>query len=351
MKQLKRAFAMILCVAMVLSLCMTFSGVAKATYCVYYNSLNDIPENVNIFRSIRTGAITHVKSGNDWYYRFFEEGFPEVNIKETAFMEQATNGYLTEDSLQLSQNCKNAAVIKDGKDYWSVQRVCYYKETSPVRDATPYGENRTYIYTQSMYRLELSANADSTHQVIVDAKLTSGVTFEYNSRNSELTRKSKLPLVPIVELVVNDGPQVGKYKVTGKSPQMTVNDIKDNVGLIWSGIGCVGSLKVLKGAVGTMILVPQSIPALSKEAMIAAGVVAFDCGFFIREIDTKLREADESEFFDSGDIRADSQTVIFTPERKLINSDNHIRATYNLSAARTSSTYFTINFGFNTLTN
>ena len=347
MKQLKRVFAMILCVAMLLPLFMTFSGVAKATYCVYYNSLNDIPENANIFRSIRTGTITHVKSGNDWYYRFFEKGYPEVNIKETAFMEQATNGYLTEDNLQLSQNCKNTATIKDGDDYWSVQRVCYYKITSPVRDATPYSENRTYIYTQSMYRLELSANAEASYQVIVDAKLTSGVTFEYNARTSELTRKSKLPLAPIVELVVHDGPEVDKYKITGKAPQMTINDITDTLGLIWSGKACIGGIGGTGIIASAMILVPETVPALSKVLVVEAGKTAIDCGFFIRDVNNKLKEADSKELYDSGYIESKSQTVMHTSPLKLKNSDNHVRATYILSSNRSSSTYFTINFGFN----
>lgn len=342
-------FTLLVCVTFAL-----FPPLAKANYCVYYSTLDEIPENVNIFRSIRTGTITHTKfaSGN-WYYRFFEEGYPEVYIKESAFMSaQPKNDYLVEDNRQLSQNCKNAAVKDEATgEWWSVKRVCYYRTTS-LRDDTPYSENRTYVYTQSMYRLELNANASSNHhEIVVDAKLTSGVTFDYNARTSKLTRRAtKLSLVPSVSLVVHEGPQVEKYKISGEAPQVTINDVIDAAGLIWSGVGCVKDIGGVLTTAGGMILLPKALlPAEATLLVAGTGKTMVECGFFLRELDGTFREADSRQIYQSDDIKTNRHDVAFLSPLKLKNSDNHVRAVYTLQNDYNSSTSFTIKFGFNSV--
>ena len=349
MKQMKRAFAMLLCVAMVLSLCMAFTGVAKANYCVYYNTLNDIPENADIFRSIRTGAITHTKGQNgDWYYRFFEKGFPEVYIKESAFTIQPTNGYLSEDNLKLSQNCKNAAVKNEKTgEWWSAQRVCYYKTCSLRNDTSD-----TYVYTQSMYRLELNANASSNHhEVVVDAKLTSGVTFDYYTRTSQLTRRTeKLAVVPSISFSVCDGPQVERYKVLGEAPQTSVKDVVETVELISSGAACVKGLSETLAIGGIIVLVPEAAPALIAANLGSSVEALAGCGFFLYDLDKTFREADSKQLYESEDFQVQNQNVAFVSRLKLQNSENHVRAIYTLNADYSSATSFKIEFSFNSVT-
>lgn len=157
MKRMKRAFAMVLCIAMVLSLCMVYAG-AEDVY--RYNTLDEIPENHDIFRAIRIGDITARSIDGNWYYQFREKGGYTVQIKASAFMTAPTNRYLVEDNDRLSKNCEGTS-----------KRKCYYCDFSAHQN----------LYIVSMYRLELEANAKLASGIDVTATLTSGVTFYYRS--------------------------------------------------------------------------------------------------------------------------------------------------------------------------
>lgn len=217
MKHMKKPFAMLLCVAMVLSLCMTFAGAEDAVYGPYA-TLDDIPEDCNIFRSIRTGEYSYVESGD--YYEFHEAGYPIVRIKRGAFLTKPNNGYLTEDSQKLAQNCKNQATKDENNEFWSAKRVCYYKAWESIsrpryiywKDGSAHYIGTFDSFTASIYRLELNVCADYSDKVGVGVRLTSGVTFDYDAiepfpKYALKRRDNKIPIRPSVSVDVTDNAQ------------------------------------------------------------------------------------------------------------------------------------------------
>lgn len=361
MKQMKRAFAMLLCVAMVLSLCVTFAGAADIRR---YNTLDEIPEDFNVFRSIRTGVKSHVWIDGNSYWQFAEKGYPTVQIKASAFMTAPNNGYLTEDNVKLSENCKNAPPenvskgdpLEDGGAY----RVCYYKTMSVRSECSDfvYGEMpyRYTVYTVSMYRLELKANAFiNRKQIYVEAKLTSGVTFEYSTGKSierALDRKdAKLPVVPNVSVSLYDGANLActdvnmvGYSISGLAPYCEVPDLVDIAGLLWSAKGCISSA----GAVAVMVAQPETTPAI-KAALKVSGALT-DCGFFLKDAVNMMEQATSTKSYASAKIEDYSVNArrIVSP-LKLTSCNHYVGFTFYLDNWRDESKHFKVNFGFDSV--
>ena len=281
MKRMKRVFAMLLCVAMALSLCMVYAGATDAVYGPY-DTLDDIPENVDVFRSIRTGQHPYVESGD--YYEFHEAGFPYVRIKASAFTIQPTNAYLTADQNALSRDCKNEP---SSKELWTggASRVCYYKNMSVSSyDINPFENNgamgKAHKYTVSMYRLELQANAYRElrdRNVYIQAKLTSGVTFVYDtgaSRYSALHRQpDKNALKPSVSVKAsyNYNPVIEYQIINGFGPYSDTS-AEEVLQIISSGAGCVGSII---GLFGEGEKVTSALGAIENCPTCLAGIVKY----------------------------------------------------------------------------
>lgn len=289
MKQMKRAFAMLLCVAMVLSLCTMFAGAEDTVYGPYA-TLDEIPEDVNIFRSIRTGTYPYVESGD--YYEFHEAGFPIVRIKRTAFLTQPTNAYLTADSNALAQNCKDKAT-KDGNDeWWSARRVCYYKawnKNSVPRYVFPVDGSVLYagtfdIYTASIYRLELNVRADYGYKVGIGVRLTSGVTFKYDTmelypKHALKREENKNPLRPNVSVGITDNAQnvwPTECEITessGNYAQIDDDEAKQiGQNALACGLGVVGAGLEVAGSAGTGAPVAVAGAAVTCVPLLIDGV-------------------------------------------------------------------------------
>lgn len=195
-KVIKRIAARFLCVTLVLTMCIPFASAGygdKAGQSFQYNTLDEIPEDVDIFRAIR-GNFKGIRINGDLYYEFWRSGYPTVRIKASAFTTKPTNGYLDADNKALSENCKNPP--PKGEDVGGAKRVCYYKTWSEGCPGTP------YIF--SMYRLELRADARDCENVYVGVKLTSAVTFAYYATSEVLRSVPIIPIRPSVSVVKSD---------------------------------------------------------------------------------------------------------------------------------------------------
>lgn len=312
MKQMKRAFAMLLCVAMVLSLCTMFAGAAVSIYGPYA-TLDDIPEDVNIFRSIRTGQYYYLK--NDDCYEFYEEGFPRVRIKRSAFMTQPTNAYLTADQDALSRNCKNvpSEALADG----GTSRVCYYK-TMRVNsfDIPNNGETKTYYqYTVSMYRLELKANAYrelNDRNVYIQAKLTSGVSFVYDTLYPPeyfraLTRQDKIPIRPSVSVSVSDNPAIEYQIMNGFAPYSDVS-LGEVLQTLSNAVGCASNVVAL--------IAPGEVIEKVKAGLDAASNCSAVIGTIVKH--------STDHGYHSDTVKTWEKTPIVISPVKLTHSDNFV---------------------------
>lgn len=182
---------------------------------LFFETLDEVTESVDVFRSIRTGDIWAKKIGEKWYYRFTEKNYPTVYINVSAFGSRPQNYYLVDDNASLTQNCKS-----------SHSRVCYYKTYSVT--STDLGQKHRI----SMYRLELHANANTSDELLFEARVSSGVTFtwryDYEAksefdyrkmlyRSSAVTGPDKLQ--PIISVAVlnkgNDNVCISYAEVTG----------------------------------------------------------------------------------------------------------------------------------------
>ena len=68
---------------------------------VVYSTLDEIPENLEIFDTILKGSLTAIEKDGEWYYRFRRKAYQDVLIKVSAFMTQPKNKYLVKDNSSL----------------------------------------------------------------------------------------------------------------------------------------------------------------------------------------------------------------------------------------------------------
>ncbi len=135
---------------------------AKAASCKMYNRLDEIEENLQIFKTISTGSISAEEANGSWYYVFSRRGADTVYIKASAFTKTPSNQYLSKDNRALSK----AALT-------NYDRICYYtkmdKEKNPNYDQ----------YTIDMYRFLLEVDGFTSDQIVLKASLTHFVSFTY----------------------------------------------------------------------------------------------------------------------------------------------------------------------------
>ena len=307
MKRLKRAFAMLLCIAMVMSLCMTFSSAAEV---LYYDSLDDIPENKDIFLALRTGTQSTFDIfgyyGVTRYYQFSNANYI-IRIAETAFTLKPRNAYLDDDNKNLSLGC-----MTNGK----AERTCYYTTRAKTSDG----------YSYSRYRLELTA--DTTHkdgEIAVTAKLTSGITFNYDSARHTLERTQKSPLRPNISVAVTNDSQdvhfVG-YTVKGYTPYCDAVSAIDAVTTSASAIACAESVQRLattSTSKGKLFLNAGIALATCATVLIPVGKEVYSC-VADHEYSIPYEECDESP-----------SALAVVSRGKLEHSDNYVKVVYTLN--------------------
>jgi len=184
---LKRLAALFIALAFIFSFSATTAlAASKNVNYLTFNTLDEITEDKDIFKTIITGKIDAVKKGKNWYYEFTRKGAQTVRIKTTAFAAQPKNTYLKADNDAFIKNLK-----KDSKHNYD--RICYYNTmtSSKKKDFTD--------YTVSMYRFKLVAGGTG-NEFLASAELTDFVTFTYYTKVVEaeglLSSRGKKPSSP-----------------------------------------------------------------------------------------------------------------------------------------------------------
>ena len=163
---IKRSIAFCMALAFIFSFSATTAFAAKKT--VTFNTLDEITEDKDIFKTISEGKINAVKDGKNWYYEFSRKGQQTVRIKTTAFSTKPKNTYLKADNDSFIKNLK-----KNSATYYD--RICYYNTMSSSKQKNYTG------YTVSMYRFKLEAGGEGD-EFLTRAELTDFVTFNYYSK-------------------------------------------------------------------------------------------------------------------------------------------------------------------------
>lgn len=261
----KNAFSKSKVFAFVLSLCMIltmFPVYAFAEGVPNYKTLDEIPEDVAIFRAIRLGNISARWLNGELYYQFDHPDYPRVRIKASAFMNQPNNNYLNADNVALSLNCQNES---------GASRVCYYKAMTTEKN--PYTGENVYIF--SMYRLELTAKVNKGEGVLdTDVKLTSGTTFVYTPTapaNYALQHVDTIPLRPGIAVdAINEYQDVSlmSYETQVRGISAKISDA-EKAEIIKGSIGC--GVSVLSAIIAALDPEPISKAALASTAVSTAG--------------------------------------------------------------------------------
>lgn len=148
------------------------ANASAASNVLTFRTLDEIPENLEIFKTIRDGSIDAVNVGGNWYYQFTRSGQKTVRIHVRAFQTQPANGNLDKDNAAI-----NANLQKELKHNW--ERVCYYN-TVHSRQMQLGGE-RFLTYRTNMYRLLLTVGCKDD-VFLTKCELTHGVSFSYSTK-------------------------------------------------------------------------------------------------------------------------------------------------------------------------
>ena len=332
MKQVKRAFAMLLCMVMVLSLCVVYAVADDVPIYGVYETLDAVPEDFKIFRSIRTGSCRYDGYGD--YYEFYETDFPKVRIKRSAFMTTPTNDYLKADVNALSRNWGTLG---------GTSRICYYK-TMTVKQSLQSlnGSSNMYthdLYTVSMYRLELRVDSTNSKEIEVEAKLKSGVTFEYDTGKANyqaLTKKNMLPLKPVPKVKISNSSQDVHwegYTLEGHGPSCDDSDLLDVA-------NSFSSINSCREDVVAVFAAPEV--SLALKAVVG-------CSLAIRDVAEIAKDAVTQQYSSGYTHRVvyNSPLTVFPPA-KLASSSDYFKVRFNLNTNSydRSKTNFTVEFDF-----
>lgn len=163
MKMVPRILSLMLIVSLLISGLATTK--AYAIDCVTYNTLDEIEENLDVFKTISKGGISAIEVDGVWFYQFTRAGYSTVRIKASAFSTFPSNSYLAADNYALSTNSNDNS-----------SRICYY-------DNMKYQSNGHYdTYTTSMYRFKLEVQGLTDDEITLQANLTHHVAFTYNTK-------------------------------------------------------------------------------------------------------------------------------------------------------------------------
>ena len=167
---LKKFLAVLVLIGVVLPIISTTASAANNI--VTCKTLDAIPEDLEIFKTIRDGRISAVKSGGNWYYQFTRSGQKTVRIHVNAFQTKPANGNLDKDNAALNANLK-----KDLKHNWD--RVCYYNTMDSQWNYV--NGNKFKVYHVDMYRLVLQVGCTDM-DFTTRCTLTHGVSFSYSTK-------------------------------------------------------------------------------------------------------------------------------------------------------------------------
>jgi len=161
--------------SIVLLLALFVSGLATtkayAADCLTYNTLDEVEENLDVFKTISAGRISAIKVDGVWFYQFTRSGYSTVRIKASAFSTFPSNSYLAADNYALTMNSND-----------NTSRICYY-------DDMKYQSNIHYdTYTTSMYRFKLEVQGLTDDEITLQTNLTHHVTFTYNTKVGRVPR-------------------------------------------------------------------------------------------------------------------------------------------------------------------
>lgn len=324
----------------ILSFALLVSGFAAmrayAADCLTYNTLDEIPEDLDIFTTISKGSISAIEEDGVWYYQFARQNYSTVRIKASAFVTYPGNAYLVEDNRALTRESN-----KNPKP-----RICYYN------DMKYQAHNHYDTYATSMYRFKLEVQGLTDDEIILKARLMNHVSFTYNTKverkpgdfeagvssygvtdfyvtpstrmqyEAALQRTSTVKEIsPIVTLeITNTGDNAvcfSTYTLCGKgesSDSLNVNDY----------ISVAAAVETIAGAVKG-----PKIAALDALVNIIGGVT------------TKLEK--KSRVYNTGESTALSIAgnapilkVQYESPIKLINDDDYVQVTTKLSASKIS---------------
>lgn len=290
MKKLKRLFCISLIAALLCNVPMLQAFAAANKY--QYDSLDAIAEDVDVFRTLRSGAISVEKIKTTYYYKFTRSGYTPVFIKCSAMESTAAaNSYLKDD---------NKALTKLLNEPDTGDRVCYYLTRSKEK-----GKNFD-TYTSSRYRFELGVVGLEPTKITTTCKLTSSLKFVYTSKvrvglgdsvrlataknttertkllesyvtpanaweyREALTRYDSAPeITPTVNLsIANTGENavlLSQYKLTGKGIADTKINVNKLVNIGFKAASLAAKAKVSLGAAKSLYDVFNDINTLVKD--------------------------------------------------------------------------------------
>ena len=181
-----RRISMFLAMIIVLTLLPATSISVKAASCKTFNTLDEIEENLQVFKTISTGDISAEKINGSWYYKFSRKGADTIFIKASAFSQEPKNNYLTKDNQALTK----AAIENE-------DRICYFNRLNK-KTSLDYDK-----YTVDMYRFLLEVEGYTSDQIVVKCELLNFVSFTYCSK--------------VPSYVVEYGRQIGSAKYVAPS--------------------------------------------------------------------------------------------------------------------------------------
>ena len=138
---------------------------SETTDSLVYNNLDEIDEDLEIFKTISSGTISAVQENGEWYYQFRRGNYRSVRIKADAFTSAPNNSHLIIDNEALSEHCRE-----------NYSRICYYN-TVKFQKGILFD-----TYTVSMYRFSLENQGLTDDEFTLKCKLTHGVTFTIKTK-------------------------------------------------------------------------------------------------------------------------------------------------------------------------
>lgn len=136
-----------------------------AVDCLTYNTLDEVEENLDVFKTISKGNISAINEDGVWFYQFTRSGYSTVRIKASAFSTFPSNSYLAADNHALTMNSNSNS-----------SRICYYNDMK-CQSNIHYN-----TYTTSMYRFKLEVQGLTDDEITLQANLTHHVAFTYNTK-------------------------------------------------------------------------------------------------------------------------------------------------------------------------
>ena len=176
-----------LTLAFVLAVSVLTTTKAYAVDYLTYNTLDEIEENLDVFKTISKGNISAIEIDGVWYYQFSRSGYSTVRIKASAFSTSPSNSYLTVD---------NDALTRNSNDNYS--RICYYNDMK-------YQSGIHYdTYATSMYRFKLEVQGKTDDEIILQTNLTHYVAFTYTTKVRRVPGdfEAGMPSVGLTDLYV-----------------------------------------------------------------------------------------------------------------------------------------------------